>query len=271
MADKREVFTILEDDSTAEGVKLPARAEGDTSGGNHAPVMAAKDDAGNYKLIELKAQGAAAGTEDAVVVLGAVDSSGNLEYVDLRTAGQAASGVNNTPVLPVKDLAGNLQHINARDEGDAISGVDALPVLGFKDKNGNFKYGKVNDDGELVVSMEGVGTPLSSTDIVTPAGINTLTTIVELTLTASKVVEEIKVRASCMFPTKWELIQVNDVTLTVKDSFLTGAGQYSFSMHYANMEITTGGSGTQKLRLRATQLSGSASDQHGYIECFQKD
>jgi hypothetical protein len=58
MADEREVFTILEDDLTGGGVKLPARSEGDTVAGNEIPVLPAKDNAGNYQHIPLDATGA---------------------------------------------------------------------------------------------------------------------------------------------------------------------------------------------------------------------
>ena len=238
MSDKRDVFTILEDNSTAEGGKLPARAEGDAIGGNHVPSLVAKDAAGNYALIEKRAAG------DAV------------------PSGLAA--------LPVKDLAGNVQYINARDEGNAISGVDALPGLVAKDLSSNFAYLKVNADGELLVSAAGDGTELKSTAIVTPSAINTLTTVVELTLAISKSYEDAQVRGSSFFPVKWELVQVNDVTLTVLDSFLTGSGQFTFNIPYKHMSFSSGGSGVQKLRLRATQLNGAVTDMHGYIEIFQK-
>ena len=120
MADKREVFTIVEDNSTAEGIKLPGRAQGDVAGSNHIPAMVAKDTSGNYQL------------------------------VPLRDAGDAVSGVDSLPVLAVKDLAGNFQYINARDEGDAKTGVDALPAMVAIDASSNFKYLRVNVDGELV-------------------------------------------------------------------------------------------------------------------------
>jgi hypothetical protein len=240
MADSRTVFTILEDNSTGAGVKLPARAAGDASGGNHAPVITAKDSSGNYQLIEQRLQG------------------------------QSASTVGALPVLGAKDLNGDLQLINARDEGAAVSGVDALPGLVAKDGSGNFKYLLINNEGELVVSNEPNGSNLDETAIVTPASINTLTTVVNVTLAVDEVYESIEVRGSCSFPVKWELVQVNDVTLTVLDSFLTGPGQYTFTMKYDSMVITAGASGTQQLRLRGTQLQGSVSDMHGYVGAFQK-
>jgi hypothetical protein len=240
MADSRTVFTILEDNSTAEGVKLPARTEGATVGGNHVPSMVAKDASGNYKLIET------------------------------RDAGAASSGVDSLPILPVKDLAGNLQYINARDAGDAVSGVDALPALIAKDSSGNFAYLPLNADGELIVSNDSLGVKKFDYAKVAPAAINTLTTIVDLTLTADAVYEDIFIRVSATHASMWELVQVDDATLTVLDSFVTGPGQFTFKCPYNHMEITAGSTGTQALRIRATQLQGSVTDHHAYVEAFEK-
>lgn len=240
MADQRSVFTILEDDSSAAGVKLPARAEGDAVSGNHVPAIIAKDSSGNYQLLQLRDQG------------------------------DSAAGVDSVPVLPVKDSAGNLQLINARDEGDSVTGVDALPGLVAKDLSEQFAYLKVNADGELIVAPNGGGTKKTGYATVTPAAINTLTTVVDLSLTTTEIYESILVRGSSTFPVLWEVVQVDDAVITVKDKFLTGSGQFTFMMPYEQLEITAGASGTQAIRLRATQLSGSASDMHGYVEAIEK-
>lgn len=60
MTDTREVFTILEDDSTAVGVKLPARLGDGTIAvaGNHVPVVGWQNSAGNYIVPSLTAAGA---------------------------------------------------------------------------------------------------------------------------------------------------------------------------------------------------------------------
>lgn len=236
MSDKREVFTILEDNTSAEGVKLPARVSGDTVGGNNVPVLAGKDDSGNFIHLPVKQAGNA--PDDAQPSLSAVDVSGNLQYTNIRAAG--ADPVGSAPVLPALDSSGKLSYLH------------------------------LNADLELLVSNEPSGTKKFGTAIVTPGSINTLTTVVNVALTISEVYEKIQVRASCFFPTLWEVVKVDDVTLTVLDSFLTGSGMFTFSMKYEWMTVTAGGSGTQQLRLRATQNSGSPSDFHGYVEAFEK-
>jgi len=244
MAETRTVFTILENNSTAEGVKLPARSEGDAVGGNHAPAVIAKDSAGNYSLIELASEG------------------------------DASTGVNKLPSLPVMDLSGDMQQINARDEGDAISGVDALPGLIAKDNSGNFKYLLTNADGELVVSNEGGGVKKYGYAKVTPAGINTLTTVVNVILVASKTHEDIEFSVSNSFPTMWEICKVDDAAGTpvvvVLFSTLTGPGQYSIKAQLDHLEFSSSATGIQHLRIRGTQLQGNASDMHGYVAASQK-
>ena len=59
MADIREVFTIIENDSTGAGEKLPARTDGGQAAtGNHMGVLAFKDNAGDDVKPQLTASGA---------------------------------------------------------------------------------------------------------------------------------------------------------------------------------------------------------------------
>ena len=58
MADIREIFTILEDDGSGAGVKLPARIEGDASAAKNGLIgFSFKDAAGNVILPQLSAAG----------------------------------------------------------------------------------------------------------------------------------------------------------------------------------------------------------------------
>ena len=66
MADLREVFTILEDDVTQEGVKLPARQEGDASASKNGLIgYSFKDSDGNLILPQLDIAGSLPVTLDA--------------------------------------------------------------------------------------------------------------------------------------------------------------------------------------------------------------
>jgi len=239
MANEREVFTILENDSTGAGVKLPARQAGDTYGGNSVPVISHKSVGGAFISL------------------------------DSRQVGAASAGLDAQPGLVASDLAGNLQYIALRDEGAAASGVDSVPSLVAKDASGNLAYIKLNADGEVIVSSGSDGTPKSAQATVV-AVVNTATTVVNLALVASKVYERIEFMASNTFTTFWELMQVDDATITRKASFITGPGAFTVSQLLENLVVTAGATGTQQLRLRGTQLQGAASDLNGYVGAFEK-
>ncbi len=205
MADVREVFTILEDNATAAGVKLPARAEGAAVAGNHVPVAAAKDGAGNYQLVPIRAEGAA-------------------------VAG------NELPVLPAKDSGGNWAHIPLDASG-------RIPVSTFPSS---------------------AGTKISDSDTVVGV-LNTATDIVVLTLAVATAYEIPQFIGAATFSTLWEVIWNDDGTEEVLGQFLTGPGQFSFGDRLEDVVFTSGATGTQELKLVATQLQGSATDMHGTL------
>lgn len=239
MANEREVFTILENDSTGAGVKLPARQAGDTYGGNQVPVISHKSVGGAFISL------------------------------DSRQAGAASAGLDAQPGLVASDLAGNLQYIALRDEGAAASGVDSVPSLVAKDASGNLAYIKLNADGEVLVSGSGDGVSLFNSATVLGV-LNTATVVASITLVATEVYETIEFMSACTFPVYWELIQVDDATTTVKSSWITGPGAFSFANKLQHLVVTAGASGTQQLRVRGTQLSGAASDMHASVGAFQK-
>lgn len=93
MAEKREVFTILEDDTSAAGVKLPARAVGTAAAGNHMPVLAGQEQGGTYTLIKQAAEGETIAGDE-------------------------------TPVLPCKDSTGKWAHIPLNGDGEVIVSLE---------------------------------------------------------------------------------------------------------------------------------------------------
>lgn len=86
MADQREVFTVLES-SAGAGLAWVRKAEGDSSTSvGLAPVVTAKDNAGNLTLMPVKVQGNAIG--NAVPSLVGKDPTGNLVYLNLTAQGE---------------------------------------------------------------------------------------------------------------------------------------------------------------------------------------
>lgn len=235
MADTREVFTILEDNSTAEGVKLPARASGDAAGGNHIPALVSKDGAGNYQLIQQ------------------------------RAAGAAVTG-NELPVLPAEDLAGNYEHIQVREEGDAVGGNE-LPVLPVKDSSGNLAHIPLDANGRIPVTTfaQSEGTKLSANAVVTASALNGDDEVVAVTLATAVNYERVHFMVSATQLTHWDLVAEDDGTDTILASFMTGSGQYSFAQRLEDLVFASGATGVQRIKIVANQKHGAVTDLHGFI------
>lgn len=189
--------------------------------------------------ISKRSQGDAVGTHNASIAFNAEDASNQVELLqieaeggDVPTKGQA--------VLPVKDENGDLQYI---------------PMT----------------DGAIVVSSEVPGTPLTVQD--TSAAVKgTDVDGASLSLTASKVHDEIKVICSSFKPVLWKLVQIDDATTSTLLTFVTGPGQFHFESLLKNLQVTAGATGTQTLKITGNQLTGtgSNSDLHSYISVIEK-
>lgn len=93
MAETREVFTIVENDSTAAGEKLPARQDGVTAAtGNNIGALVFKDNSGNDVKVQLAASGA---------VPVAVEPSGTAESASAVVTIAALSTEQDVAVIPL--------------------------------------------------------------------------------------------------------------------------------------------------------------------------
>lgn len=241
MADEREVFTVLEA-STGEGVSWVYKNIGD----------------------------AVAGVTLAPVV-NAVDKDGNFAFIPIEVAGEAVG--NAVPVLGAKDISGQLQYINLREEGDAVSAVGAQPALVAKDPSGNFDYLNINADGELVISNQPNGTVKNGNGTV--AGVvGTLTEVLAISLTSSKVYENLDFIVSATFTTLWKFFNVDDADGTPVETeiaqCITGPGQFSLPAQLENLTFTAGSTGNQELVIKGKQLIGKATDLHATVSIFEK-
>lgn len=152
--------------------------------------------------------------------------------------------------------------------GDASAGKVGMTVWAFKDASGNLVHPQLNSEGALVVTSEGAGISKSATSDGEVAGSLTLTTICEVSLTASKTHGKIHAHGSCFKEAIFYLIQQDDATETIISSFIVGPGQYSFNADLKSTEFVTGSTGTQKLILKAKNLS-KESDFLGDISCLE--
>ena len=158
--------------------------------------------------------------------------------------------------------------IHATSNGDASAGKVGATVWAFKDHLGNVVHPQLTPEGKLPVDFMGAGVAKSASSNGEVVGSLTLTDICEVSLTANKTVGKITVAGACFREAIFYLVQVNDATETIIDSFIVGAGQYSYNSNKGEYEISTGATGTQKLILKAKNLS-KASDFLGSLSCLE--
>ena len=158
--------------------------------------------------------------------------------------------------------------LHKSENGDASAGKTGLTAWTFKDASGNLVHPQLNSEGAIVVTSEGAGVPKSGTSDGEVPGSLTLVTVAEVALTISKTHGKIHAHGSCFKETIFYLIQQDDATEVILSSFIVGPGQYSFNADLKSTEFSSGASGTQKLILKAKNLS-KASDFLGDISCME--
>lgn len=158
--------------------------------------------------------------------------------------------------------------LHKSQNGDASAGKVGLTAWVFKDASGNLVHPQLNSEGAVVVTSEGAGIPKSATSDGEVTGALTLTLICETSLTASKTHGKIHANGSCFKESIFYLIHLDDAAETILASFIVGPGQYSFNADLKSTEFVSGATGTQKLQLKALNLT-KESDFLGDISCLE--
>jgi hypothetical protein len=163
------------------------------------------------------------------------------------------------------DTTGAGEAAISRIEGEAAASKQGLIGFSFKDFNGNVVLPQLTPSGAVVVSTEGAaGDCLRGRGILT--GTATLTEIpsVSITLTIAKVYSEIAVVVSCLRESLFQIIYIDDAggtpVETILEEIIVGAGQYTVQTDLHCLELdTTGGTGVQKLTIKAKNFAGAPS------------
>lgn len=158
--------------------------------------------------------------------------------------------------------------LHKSQNGDASAGKVGATVWAFKDSSGNLVHPQLNSEGALVVSSEGAGVPRSATSDGEITGSLTLTLICEVALSTDMTYGKIHAHGSCFKEAMFYLVQLDDATELILASFIVGPGQYSFMADLKSTEFASGATGTQKLQLKALNLT-KASDFLGDISCLE--
>lgn len=157
---------------------------------------------------------------------------------------------------------------HATSNNDLSNGKVGITTWGFKNHLGELVHPTLTPDGKIAVDFDGSGVPKSASSEGEVAGSLTLATICDVELTANKTVGKINANGACFKESIFYLIQLNDTTETIIGSFIVGPGQYSFSLNMGQKEIISGTTGTQKLVLKAKNLT-KESDFLGDISAIE--
>lgn len=158
--------------------------------------------------------------------------------------------------------------LHKSQNGDASAGKVGLTGWVFKDSNGNLVHPTLTPEGKLPVDFQGAGVPKSASSNGEVTGALTLTTICEVDLTADKTYGKISARGSCFKEAIFYLVQVDDATENIIGHCIVGAGAYSAPIDLGATEFTAGSTGTQKLILKAKNLT-KESDFLGSLACLE--
>lgn len=169
----------------------------------------------------------------------------------------------------IENLAtGEGEVLNTANAGEVAAGKHGLSAFAFKDSAGNFVHPQLTSEGKLAVDFEGAGIAKTSSSAGEIVGSLTLTTIAEISLTPSKTHGKILAKGSCFKEALFYLIQVNDAVETIIGHGIVGAGDYNTVIDLGIGEVVAGATGTQKLILKAKNLT-KVSDFLGHVSCLE--
>lgn len=147
----------------------------------------------------------------------------------------------------------------AVDATTAAAALNGAVGFSFKDFSGNVILPQLDALGRIAVSSV-TGTPVHQKGELA-AGSLTLVAVTgaSLTLTPTKVYTNVQWKGSCRQASLFQLIQTDDVTVTVVDEIVTGPGQYTVNFDLGDVELTAGASGTQTLSISAKNFEELSS------------
>jgi hypothetical protein len=166
------------------------------------------------------------------------------------------------------DVSGAGECLISRIEGEAAAAKEGLIGFSFKDSSGNVVLPQLDSQGRLPVIVDAVAGTCIHENGELAAGSNDVladVTGASATLTVGKTYTKIGIMGSCLRASLFQLQYIDDdggaPTTTVLGEFLVGPGQYSFCCELHCRELdTTGGTGTQTLKLQAKNFAGSPSN-----------
>jgi hypothetical protein len=257
MADLRESFAILEDESSGEGKAAIAREEGDAGAAVAGLIgFSYKDASGNVILPSLDADGNISVAVDHKDLEG--DASAGKEGLVAFSYKDSAGDL----VLPALDADGNVPVIvDHKDlEGDAALGKEGLVAFGFKDSSGNLVLPSLTASGQIAVALT-ANACLKSPAGELAAGSASIAAVTnaEITLAVSTEYDNIGFVVSSRRDSLFQIIQSDDGSETILAEIIVGAGQYTVVGELHCFKVISGASGVQKILVKAKNFEALSS------------
>jgi hypothetical protein len=150
--------------------------------------------------------------------------------------------------------------------GSAVDNTVASPA--FVDNTGVLTFPQLNSDGTIPVQIGAGGTCISAFAKVT--GSTSFQDLGTIVATIGKTYSAIEFTAAAMTEACIQLVYVDDVagtpTETVLSEVMVGPGQYTASINMACLQVdTTGGTGTQHIKLKGLLLEATGAEIAGTI------
>ena len=156
----------------------------------------------------------------------------------------------------LEDASGEGVALRAMQQGDSPTSKNGAIGFAFRDSFGNVVLPQLLPDGSISISTDAPGTAIKVRN--ENAGSLSPVTVASLTLTATKVYEDVAMVLSCFQESLLELVQLDNATETVLCEYLVGPGQYTIESEYFD-KVTAGATGTQTLRIRGTNFKHTST------------
>jgi hypothetical protein len=155
--------------------------------------------------------------------------------------------------------------------GDDPSGKNGLIAIGTVDSSGNLAFLKLDPEGRLKVTQEASGVLKRARGELSSGSVGSLVAVTnaEISLTPGKTYVDIAMLCSCRGNALFQLIHLDNLTENILAEVVLDSGQYTMQVSLPQDEITAGGTGTQKLLVKAKNFQAPASSLRATITAVE--
>lgn len=162
------------------------------------------------------------------------------------------------PIL--EDASGNGIVVDEIKQGDVVAGKSGLMGFSFRDASGNAVAPQLTSDNRVPVSLDAAGNPLKARgEVAEGAASGTWAEVASISLNTNKNHVKVTGRVSCSQASLFQLCYQDDAASGIIEDVMLSPGEYTGEIGAESIEHLSGGSGTQKLFIRAFNLKSPLS------------